>query len=93
MGKLNLNPWDHSQTTTDTNPGTGERTCVQDAAVQQACGQEGLIFTGADLCADELRAGCEDTGVFFIKVDAGHGCHVVNVVIISEDDRDGDVRT
>lgn len=74
-------------------PGTGERTCVQDAAVQQAGGQEGLVFTGADLCADNLRAGREDTSVFLVEVDAGHGRHVVDVIIISEDDRGRDVRT
>lgn len=37
---------------------TGVRTCIQNAAVQQAGGQEGLIFTGPDLRAHQLRAGC-----------------------------------
>lgn len=32
-------------------------TCIQDAAVQQASGQEGLVFAGADLCAHQLGAG------------------------------------
>lgn len=70
-------------------PGSGEPTCVQNAAVQQAGGQEGFVFTGADLRAHNLRAGGEDTSVFLVEVDAGHGRHVVNVIIISEDDRRG----
>lgn len=84
--EVHLNP----QTVTESRSGTGERTCVEDAAVQQAGGQEGFVFTGADLCADNLRASCEDTSVFLVKVDAGHGRHVVNVIIISEDDRGRD---
>lgn len=52
--------------------------------MQQACGQEGLILARPDLGAHQLRAGCQDTGVLLVEVDAGHGRHVVNVVVISE---------
>lgn len=51
--------------------------------MQQASGQEGLIFTRADLRADELRAGRQDSSVFLVQIHAGHGCHVVDVIIIS----------
>lgn len=65
----------------------GEPTGVQDAPVQQAGWQEGLVFTGADLRAYQFRAGCQDTRVFLVEVDAGHGRHVVDVIIVSEEDR------
>lgn len=58
-------------------------TGVQDAAVQQAGGQEGFVLTGADLGADELRAGCQDASVLLVEVDACHGGHVVDVIVIS----------
>lgn len=66
-----------------------DRTCVQDASVQQAGGQEGLVFTRPDLGAHQLRAGCQDTGVLLVEVDARHGRHVVDVVVISEDEHRG----
>lgn len=52
--------------------------------MQQARGQEDLVLAGADLGAHQLRAGCQDTGVLLVEVDAGHGRHVVDVVVISE---------
>lgn len=60
----------------------GGRTCVDDAAVQQAGGQEGLVLARADLGAHQLRAGGQDAGVLLVEVDAGHGRHVVDVVVI-----------
>lgn len=53
--------------------------------MQQAGWQEGLVFTGADLRAHQLRAGCQDTRILLVEVDAGHGRHVVDVVIVSEE--------
>ncbi|TNN58542.1 hypothetical protein EYF80_031264 [Liparis tanakae] len=66
-------------------------TRVQQAALQQAGGQEGLVLTRADLGAHELRAGGEDAGVLLVEVDSGHRRHVVDVVVISEDTEDTEV--
>lgn len=50
--------------------------------MQQAGGQEGLVLARADLGAHQLRAGGQDAGVLLVEVDAGHGGHVVDVVVI-----------
>lgn len=63
-------------------PSRGPPTCFDDAAVQQASGEEGLVLARADLGAHQLRAGGQDAGVLLVEVDAGHGRHVIDVVVI-----------
>lgn len=70
----------------------GGRTCIDDSAVQQAGGQEGLVLARADLGAHQLRAGGQDAGVLLVEVDAGHRRHVVDVVVISGRGQRSEVR-
>lgn len=60
--------------------------------MEQAGRKEGLVLTGTDLGAHQLRTRGQDTGVLLVKVHTSHGCHVIDVVIIPADTNGGDTR-
>lgn len=53
--------------------------------MEHAGGQEGLVFAGTDLCAHQFGARGQDAGVLLVQVHAGHGRHIIDVVIVPVD--------
>lgn len=53
--------------------------------MEQAGGKEGLVFAGTDLGAHQFGARGQDAGVLLVQVHAGHGRHIIDVVIIPVD--------
>lgn len=58
-------------------------TDLVDAAGQRPAGQEGLVLTRPGHGAHEVGVGGEDAGALLREVDAGHGGHVVDVVVLA----------